>query len=119
VAAFLRSYQLDGGYTPGPLLAIAALAALAGSLARLRRRASPAQRQLALAGLLFLSTAATLLLASDIFEFTWRYQLPALITLPPAGALGISVLLRSATRATGRGAAGSEGHASELATSAP
>ncbi len=98
VAAFLRSYQLGGGYTPGPLEAIAALAGLAGSLALLRRRASPAQRQLSLACLLFFSTAAAVLLASDIFEFTWRYQLPALVTLPPAGALGISVLLRSATR---------------------
>ena len=33
VAAFLRTYQLDGGYTPGPLLALAALAGLAGVLA--------------------------------------------------------------------------------------
>ena len=34
------------------------------------------------------------LLVSDLFEFSWRYQLPALVTLVPAGALGISVLLR-------------------------
>jgi hypothetical protein len=32
------------------------------------------------------------LLASDFFEFSWRYQLPALVTLPPAGALGIMVV---------------------------
>jgi len=118
-AAFLRSYQLGGGYTPGPLLAIAALAGLAGSLAVARRRASPAQRQLTLACLLFFSTAAAVLLASDIFEFTWRYQLPALITLPPAGALGIAVIARYARRrAAGRGARGSQGHAPELAASA-
>ena len=33
------------------------------------------------------------LLASDLFEFSWRYQLPALVTLPPAGALGITVII--------------------------
>ena len=32
------------------------------------------------------------LLASDLFEFSWRYQLPALVTLPPAGALGLALL---------------------------
>jgi hypothetical protein len=40
---------------------------------------------------MFLSAAAVLL-ASDLFEFSWRYQLPALVTLPPAGALGIMVV---------------------------
>jgi hypothetical protein len=34
-----------------------------------------------------------LLLAQDLVEFSWRYQLPAVITLPPAGILGISALL--------------------------
>ena len=29
---------------------------------------------------------------SDAFQFTWRYQLPALITLPPAAALGLTAL---------------------------
>ena len=38
LAAFLRAYQLHGGYTPGPLLALAALAGLAGSTGVLRRR---------------------------------------------------------------------------------
>jgi hypothetical protein len=27
-----------------------------------------------------------------LFEFSWRYQLPALVTLPPAGALGLALL---------------------------
>jgi hypothetical protein len=36
------------------------------------------------------------LLVSDLFEFSWRYQLPALVTLIPAGALGVTVLLRVA-----------------------
>jgi hypothetical protein len=101
LASFLRAYQLDGGYTPGPLLALAALAGLAGSLGVLRRRrtrgddpgdaaADPdAQRDLSAACLLCFAVAVTLLLTSDVFEFSWRYQLPALVTLPPAGALGI------------------------------
>jgi hypothetical protein len=29
-----------------------------------------------------------------LFVFSWRYQLPALVTLVPAGALGISVVIR-------------------------
>ena len=95
VAAFLRSYQLDGGYTPGPLLLVCTLAGLAGSAALLRRRADPGTRQLALACLLFLTSAAAVILASDLFEFSWRYQLPALVTLVPAGALGITIIIRS------------------------
>jgi hypothetical protein len=98
VARFLRAYQLDGGYTPGPLLALLVLTGLAGSLAVLRRRsdrqnpADPATRQPALACLLFFASAVFVLLISDTFEFSWRYQLPALVTLVPAGALGIAVV---------------------------
>jgi hypothetical protein len=95
VAAFLRTYQLDGGYTPGPLLALCTLAGLAGSAAALRRRGDPATRQLALACLGLFSAAASVLLVSDAFEYSWRYQLPALVTLAPAGALGIAVIVRS------------------------
>ncbi len=36
------------------------------------------------------ATALAVLLASDAFEFSWRYQLPALVLLPPAGVLGIA-----------------------------
>jgi hypothetical protein len=50
-------------------------------------------RQLALACLLFTATAVVLLLAQDLVEFSWRYQLLAVITLPPAGILGVSALL--------------------------
>jgi hypothetical protein len=97
-AAFLRRYQLYGGYTPGPLLLLTLLLGLAGSLTIFRRRASAAQRQLALGALLFTATAVTVLLMSDLFEFSWRYQLPALVTLPPAGAFGLATLLRYARR---------------------
>lgn len=94
VAAFLRAYQLDGGYTPGPLLGLCVLAGLAGSLALLRRRGDPATRQLSLACLLFFLSGVAVLLASNLYEFSWRYQLPALVTLVPAGALGISAVIR-------------------------
>jgi hypothetical protein len=97
-AAFLRRYQLYGGYTPGPLLLLCLLAGLAGLLAVFRRRASEAQRQLALGATLFVTTGIFVLLMSDLFEFSWRYQLPALVTLPPAGALGIAAMLRYARR---------------------
>jgi hypothetical protein len=93
-ADFLRSYQLHGGYTPGPLLALFTLAGLAGSLtALLRRLADPRTRQLALGCLMLFTAGAALILVSDLFEFSWRYQLPVLVTLAPAGALGIGVII--------------------------
>jgi hypothetical protein len=97
-ARILRDYQLSGGYTPGPVFLLSVLIGLAGSLAVLRRRASAAQRQLTLACLAFFTAAASVLVMSDLFEFSWRYQLPALVTLPPAGALGLAALLRYARR---------------------
>ena len=98
VAGFLRAYQLDGGYTPGPLLALCVVTGLAGSAVLLRRRwrSDPAIRSPALACLLFFGSGAFVLLVSDLFEFSWRYQLPALVTLVPAGALGITALARLA-----------------------
>jgi hypothetical protein len=87
LAQVLRDYQLYGGYTPGPLLALAGLAGLAGSCSMLvgGRRERTAT---AMASLLFTVTGIVLLLASDAYEFSWRYQLPALVLLPPAGILG-------------------------------
>ncbi len=96
VAGFLRSYQLGGGYMPGPLLVLCVVTGLAGSLVLLRRRwrSDPTARSLALACLLCFASGAVVLLASDLFEYSWRYQLPALVTLVPAGALGLAVLGR-------------------------
>jgi len=113
IATFLRSYQLDGGYTPGPLFAFCALAGIAGSVAALTRRwRGPDGGATTMAILLFTVTGATLLLLPDVYEFTWRYQLPAVITLPPAGALAVSAFIarQRARRSAGRGAgsAGSE-----------
>jgi hypothetical protein len=96
IASFLRSYQLDGGFTPGPLLLLFTLAGLAGSVLTLIRRTRGTRgRQLGLGCLLFTATAVVVLLVPDVLEFSWRYQLPALITLPPAGVLGISAILAS------------------------
>jgi hypothetical protein len=88
LASFLRGYQLHGGYAPGPAYALAVLAGLAGLILGIRRRPPAAAACFA-----FLATGAAVLAMSDLFEFSWRYQLPALVTLPAAGALGISVIL--------------------------
>src|ERR1019366_3960251 len=61
-------------------------------------RPEPDRRRLALGCLLFFATAAAVLPVSDAFEFSWRYQPPALVTLPPADALGLACLARSARR---------------------
>jgi hypothetical protein len=99
IAAILRSYQLHGGYTPGPLLAFAALAGLIGTSGIARGGpVSSAERGCALASLLMFTMALGLLLTADLFEFSWRYQLPALITLAPAGALGSAAILTSIGR---------------------
>jgi hypothetical protein len=121
IAAFLRSYQLRGGYTPGPLFAISLLAGLAGSvLAFMRRRRVAAARQAAIASLFFFATGVFVLGISDLFEFTWRYQMPALVTLPPAGALGISALILAARKPREQAAADTvSGRAPEMAAPAP
>ncbi len=102
-AEFLRRYQLGGGYTPGLLLAFCALAGLAGAVIAVIGRSRPAgvrPSPLALACLLIFCCGAAVLLMSDVFEFSWRYQLPALVTLPPAAAAGLAEIARRAR--TGR-----------------
>ena len=49
---------------------------------------------LALACLLITGTAVAVLLGADLYEFSWRYQLPALVTLPIAGAFGATAVAR-------------------------
>jgi hypothetical protein len=83
-AAALRHYQLGGGYTPGPVFLLTLLAGLGGILTY-RRGRSPG---LPLACLLITGLGVAALLGADFYEFSWRYQLPALITLPAAGTLG-------------------------------
>jgi Dolichyl-phosphate-mannose-protein mannosyltransferase len=99
LARFLRGYQLHGGYAPGPLLLIFTLTGLIGSLlALVRRRNSDGGRKLALACLVFFLSAVGLLLISDIYVFSWRYQIQALTTLPPAGVLGAAAAVEAFRR---------------------
>jgi hypothetical protein len=90
LAAILRGYQLHGGYTPGPLFAVSGLLGLIGTFAALIRRRT--DRALASACALATLTAGTVLVFADLFEFSWRYQLPGIALLPAAGALGIAVI---------------------------
>lgn len=90
VASWLTGYQ-HLGHTPGPLLAACAVVALLASAGLGRARRSglrvPAWTFASL-GLVVLVTAA---MSST---FSWRYQLVQLVLLPPAGALGLTALLR-------------------------
>ena len=126
-ATILRDYQLGGGYTPGPLYATGLVAGLLGSLTGLARRKTrtaadrpadtqlaataadrPADTQLAAACLLVTLSAAVLLLSSDAYEFSWRYQLPAVVMLPVAGALGLTALAGRTKRARAKARASTE-----------
>jgi hypothetical protein len=90
VASFLRAYQLSIGYTPGPLVAVAFLGGILGGCGVYRSRRS------GLRAVCWLPTLSGLavLLAADAFEFSWRYQLPALILAPLAGAIGYAAIFR-------------------------
>jgi len=85
-ASILRAYQLGGGYTPGPAYAAFLALGLLGALARRGGRRA--------ACLLVTLSAVALLAGSDAFEFSWRYQLPAVVLLPLAGMLGVTALVR-------------------------
>ena len=86
----LRYYQLHGGYMPGPVFLFGLLAGIGGIFTFRRRRDSGP----ALACLLITGCAVAVLLGADLYEFSWRYQLPALVTLPVAAAFGVTALVR-------------------------
>ena len=90
VAQVLIDYQMHGGYTPGYLFAAFLLLGLAGSLGLTR---GARRSKLRLECLLWTSTGLALLLLADLFEYSWRYQLPALVLLPVGGVLGLCALL--------------------------
>ncbi|GAA5194939.1 hypothetical protein GCM10023322_60520 [Rugosimonospora acidiphila] len=90
---FLRAYQLHGGSTPGPVVALAILLALA-PLVRWRR-SGPAR----LPALLFLLSGAAVLLFGDVVLFSWRYQLPGYVLIPVAGVLGLTAAFGRGTSA--------------------
>ncbi len=95
LASALRTYQLRVGWTPGPVLLVALLLGLAGGLGLGRARRSP----LRAACLLWSVTGAMLAMLPAVYEFSWRYMLPALATMPVAGALGFTALTTRRTSA--------------------
>lgn len=86
-AAFLREYQLDVGFMPGPATLLCLLIAFAAVVGIGRRRAP-----LRLMTAAYLLGAVLVIGAADFYEFTWRYQLPGLVLIPVTGALGIMTL---------------------------
>lgn len=88
LATFLRGYQLSVGYVPGSLLGISFVAGLvaAAGVGRARRSGLRA------ACLLPTLCGVGVLMAADLFHFSWRYQLPALVLAPLAGALALTAL---------------------------
>ena len=86
LAQLLRGYQLTVGYTPGPLLALGLLVGLLGGFGIGNARRSGIRA----ASLLVSGLGVTVLMTAAAFEFSWRYQLPGLVLLPIAGALGVT-----------------------------
>jgi hypothetical protein len=90
LAAFLRGYQLSIGYTPGPLIAVALLAGIGAGLGL----GSARRAKLCAVCWLPSLSALAVVLSADVFEFSWRYQLPLLVLAPVAGAIGATAMVR-------------------------
>jgi hypothetical protein len=99
LARLLRGYQLSAGFTPGPVLAVSLLLAAAAALG-LGRALRPGGAAARGPAVLFACAGVLVPLFADVFEFSWRYQLPGFVLLPLAGALGLSALLRREPRPT-------------------
>jgi hypothetical protein len=96
LARFLRGYQRFG-YVSNLLLGLGLVAALlaAAGVGRARRSG------LRVPALLFaLMGLAVLVPVVAVNQFTWRYQIPQLVLLAPAAAIGVTALVRR--RAPGR-----------------
>jgi hypothetical protein len=83
----LRHYQRYV-YTQGPLLAVCVVLAVVA----LFRRGRDWRLRID-AALLAAATLAALFVAAALSVFSYRYVLPAVVLLPPAGALGLAALL--------------------------
>jgi len=95
LATALARYQRLG-FTDGPLLAAGLLLGLLAGVGRLHPpgRGRPDQRGLRDAGALCSVAGLSLLIgpaATSVFDY--RYLLPTLVVLPPAGAIGLTLLL--------------------------
>jgi hypothetical protein len=100
LAVFLRGYQLSVGYVPGSFLGLSFVAGLvaAAGIGRARRSGLRA------ACLLPTLCGVGVLMAADLFHFSWRYQLPALVLAPLAGALAFTALTGWVERGRGSSA---------------
>jgi hypothetical protein len=105
LAGFLRGYQLSVGYVPGSVIGVAFVAGLlaVAGVGRARRSGLRA------ACVLPTFCGLAVLLAAAVFQFSWRYQLPALTLAPLAGALGATAMMGWTTPT----------RASEITTGAP
>ncbi|MQA95148.1 MAG: hypothetical protein GEV11_11070 [Streptosporangiales bacterium] len=90
IATVLRAYQLGPGHVPGTVVGICLLLGLLGAAGVGRAWRSPLRST----AFLFAATGAGVLLIAAVFQFSWRYQLPGVVILPVAGALGLTALLR-------------------------
>jgi hypothetical protein len=100
LARFLRGYQRFG-YVSNLLLGLGLVAALLAAAGVGRARHSGLRS----AALLFaLMALAVLVPVVAVNQFTWRYQIPQLVLLPPAAAIGLTALLRRRVPPTRRDA---------------
>lgn len=88
LAAFLRGYQLNGGYTPGVLLGGMGVLAVVSACGAGAARGSGLRG----ACLLTVGLAVTVIGTAAGMEFSWRYQLPGLVLLPLAGAFALTAV---------------------------
>ncbi len=96
LTAPLRAYQRYA-YTPGPVLLACLIAALVAAAGLLRRGAR--RRHARWAGLVLAASSLVLVLSPSLtVGFSYRYGLPLLVLLPPAGVvaadIGIDALIR-------------------------
>jgi hypothetical protein len=94
LARFLRTYQLTIGYTRGTVVLGALIVGLLGAIGVGRAQRSGLQ---AACLMWTLVPAGLLLVPAAMFEFTWRYQLPGIVLLPVAGALGLTAMTGART----------------------
>ena len=95
----LRTYQ-SIFYTPGPAFLACLIGAFAAGLGLVRRRSQ--RRQARWACLVLSATAVLLVLGpSLVWGFSYRYGLPLLVVLPPAGAIAADLALDSVGRRRG------------------
>jgi hypothetical protein len=111
LAQLLRSYQLTFGYTRGTVVLAALVTGVLGALGVHGARRSGLQ---ATCMLWTLAPVGLLLVPAAMFEFTWRYQLPGVVLLPIAGALGLTAM--SQGREAARGLTPDQGGTSSAAS---